>query len=86
MADQELEHFKSGIDLRAYAAGLGYVWNRKENLKGGVGKPPALLRGSDATSPTSLLVLSSWWALWKSLKAIHNVPLYPLNGNEFRTR
>jgi hypothetical protein len=30
MTDPELENFKSGIDLRAYAAGLGHVWDRKE--------------------------------------------------------
>jgi Toprim-like/Protein of unknown function (DUF3991) len=34
MADQELEYFKSGIDLRTYAAGLGYVWDRKESCRG----------------------------------------------------
>jgi hypothetical protein len=33
MADQELEHFKIGIDLRAYAASPGYVWDRKESCR-----------------------------------------------------
>lgn len=32
--DKELERFKTEIDLRAYAAGLGYVWDRKESWRG----------------------------------------------------
>src|ERR1700722_16602285 len=34
MVDPELDTFKSGIDLRAYAANLGYVWDRKESWRG----------------------------------------------------
>ncbi len=33
MTDLELETFKGGIDLRAYAA-LGYAWDRKEIWRG----------------------------------------------------
>jgi len=32
--DQELERFKSGIDLRAYAASQGYELDRKESWTG----------------------------------------------------
>jgi hypothetical protein len=34
MADSELNSFKTAIDLRAYAAGLGYVVDRKESSRG----------------------------------------------------
>src|ERR1700722_15574551 len=34
MVDPELDTFKSDIDLRAYAANLGYVWDRKESWRG----------------------------------------------------
>lgn len=34
MFDPELESFKSAIDLRAYAAGEGYVLDRKESWRG----------------------------------------------------
>jgi hypothetical protein len=34
MFDPELENFKSNIDLRAYAAGQGYQWDRKESWRG----------------------------------------------------
>src|ERR1700722_12520120 len=34
MVDPELEPFKTTINLRAYAAGLGYVWDRKESWRG----------------------------------------------------
>ena len=34
MVDRELEGFKTSIDLRAYAADLGYVWDRKESWRG----------------------------------------------------
>jgi Toprim-like/Protein of unknown function (DUF3991) len=34
MVDPELETFKSNIDLRTYAAGQGYVLDRKESWKG----------------------------------------------------
>src|SRR5271156_4226410 len=37
MADPELEIFNSGIDLRDYAAGLGYAWDRKESWRGSTG-------------------------------------------------
>jgi hypothetical protein len=32
MTDPELETFKTAIDLRVYAAGLGYGWDRKRKL------------------------------------------------------
>jgi hypothetical protein len=35
MFDPELESFKSSIDLRAYAANQGYVFDRKESWRGG---------------------------------------------------
>src|SRR5580704_8070887 len=34
MFDPELESFKTRIDLRAYAAGQGYVLDRKESWRG----------------------------------------------------
>jgi hypothetical protein len=34
MVDLELETFKTSIDLRSYAAGLGYAWDRKESWRG----------------------------------------------------
>ena len=34
MFDPELESFKNGIDLRAYAAGQGYQLDRKESWRG----------------------------------------------------
>jgi len=34
MTDPELETLKSGIDLRAYAAGQGYVWDKHESWRG----------------------------------------------------
>ena len=34
MIDPKLETFKSGIDLQAYAAALGYIWDRKESWRG----------------------------------------------------
>jgi len=34
MFDPELENFKTGIDLRAYAAGQGYQLDRKESWRG----------------------------------------------------
>jgi hypothetical protein len=34
MFDQELEDFKTGIDLRAYAASQGYELDRKESWRG----------------------------------------------------
>jgi hypothetical protein len=34
MADRELEYFKTSIDLRAYAAGQGYVLDRRESWRG----------------------------------------------------
>ena len=32
--DQELESFKTAIDLRAYAAAHGYTWDRRESWRG----------------------------------------------------
>ena len=32
--DRELEAFKTGIDLRAFAAGEGYTFDRKESWRG----------------------------------------------------
>jgi hypothetical protein len=34
MADDELETFKTTIDLRSYAAGQGYVWDQQESWRG----------------------------------------------------
>src|SRR5689334_18171519 len=34
MLDPELESFKTAIDLRVYAAGQGYVLDRKESWRG----------------------------------------------------
>jgi Toprim-like/Protein of unknown function (DUF3991) len=34
MSDAELETFKTAIDLRAYAAAQGYVWDKRESWRG----------------------------------------------------
>jgi hypothetical protein len=34
MTDPELESSKTAIDVRPYAAGFGYAWDRKESWRG----------------------------------------------------